>query len=281
LNESCSGIPFFAYPGAGNKSTHFAELAHSLRDSNPFTVFLSGANDLTLENLTMEGRVKRGLEEVSRRSPSEVVILGYSLGGLMAVELARACMEEGYLVKLVILDTELPPKPRHSRSLNPKKHRAQSMFRSPPEPKLSARLQMALSAFTRNPKREIYRALVVTPAEWLLSIRGVRGSLRILLSMTFLGRFTVVKRALVDNFYRAEILDTQLVAITPEIAHSLSAYYVYTEGNSFLANWQSLIPNLNLVLSTGTHTSMLQEPHLQVIKEILLGNNSLQKQGNQ
>lgn len=107
-----NGQDFFCVHGMGGHVLVFAKLARSLADVTGFVAFESvGRNEPSKADLTIDSmadRYVRDMRQVQRRGP--YFLGGYSMGGVVAFEMARRLAESGDDVGLVaLLDSDLSP----------------------------------------------------------------------------------------------------------------------------------------------------------------------------
>jgi acyl-CoA synthetase (AMP-forming)/AMP-acid ligase II/thioesterase domain-containing protein/acyl carrier protein len=101
--------PLWCYAGAGASAVSFLPLATLLPDDQPVFAFQPfGLEERGIPDWTVARRHLRDLQAISPRGPH--VLVGHSLGGLIAIDTARRLDALGQRVRLVvILDTFLPP----------------------------------------------------------------------------------------------------------------------------------------------------------------------------
>lgn len=107
LNTTGTNSPLFCIPGGGGTSFAFGSLALELGSDQPLIV-------IEPRGMHCRGRVERSIakrvqtivDEVEHRLPpgEQCVLMGYSAGGTIAVETARALSTRGRRVHLVLLD---------------------------------------------------------------------------------------------------------------------------------------------------------------------------------
>ncbi|MGC0363359.1 acyl-coenzyme A synthetase/AMP-(fatty) acid ligase/thioesterase domain-containing protein [Rhodococcus sp. 27YEA15] len=110
--ENSTREPFWCFTGAGASALTFLPLTSHLPADQPVYAFQPfGLEERGLPDWTVARAARRHLRDIDRISPDGPhVLIGHSLGGLIAVEVARRLAEQGRQVKLlVLLDTFLPP----------------------------------------------------------------------------------------------------------------------------------------------------------------------------
>jgi acyl-coenzyme A synthetase/AMP-(fatty) acid ligase/thioesterase domain-containing protein/acyl carrier protein len=110
FNRAATGIPLFAFAGAGALALTFLPLARRLPESPVYAFQQHGlerraAPDRSVE--AMAARHLRSILEIHPRGPFR--LMGHSFGGVVALEVARQLTAAGHEVEsLTILDTYLP-----------------------------------------------------------------------------------------------------------------------------------------------------------------------------
>ena len=104
--------PLWCYAGAGASAVSFLPLATLLPDDQPVFAFQPfGLEERGIPDWTVGRAARRHLRDLQAISPrGPHVLVGHSLGGLIAIDTARRLDALGQRVRLVvILDTFLPP----------------------------------------------------------------------------------------------------------------------------------------------------------------------------
>ncbi|MCZ2829859.1 alpha/beta fold hydrolase [Modestobacter sp. VKM Ac-2986] len=107
--------PVFCFAGAGGAAAAFADLAELLGPDQPVTAFQArGFEGRGVPDWSVSRTARRHLEDLERLAPEgPVVLVGHSLGGLVALKVAHLLAARGRVVPLVVLlDTYLPPAAR-------------------------------------------------------------------------------------------------------------------------------------------------------------------------
>jgi len=107
----------FLVPGAIRTSLVFTQLVESLPENFPYEVYsftdpdglLDGANDPQTMSDLVEPYMN-ALFKIQPRNTGVYYIMGYSVGGLVAMELSNWLMDMGNDVKLIMADTRNPTK---------------------------------------------------------------------------------------------------------------------------------------------------------------------------
>lgn len=256
----------FAFPGGGNRLAHFANLAYELGSDQPLLAFRYNDADLSSNNTTIEGQAERAFSIVSK-APKEhqVKIIGYSAGGIPALELARKCIASGRRVHLTILDSGIGLMRRKQFTLTEKSRKDRYTKDKP----------SLFEALVRGVKRQgLARSLRILilekPLESAISYLPLRRIIVQLFSYTHKSAFLATKRRLVQLLIdqsRREYSAGKLIASQED---QLSALYFYVESNTSFKEWSELIPRIKFIPVPGKHGDMLQPPHLKTLAEALV-----------
>ena len=105
----------YCFAGAGGPAYLFSDLVRSLPAEHPVTAFqVRGYDGVAIPDWSVAAAARRYLRTIRADLPSasaapQLVLIGHSLGGLLALETAHLAREAGYRVgALVMLDTVLP-----------------------------------------------------------------------------------------------------------------------------------------------------------------------------
>lgn len=114
LSRTTHAPAFFCVHGMGGHVLVFGGLARRLEDLVGFYAFESvGRNDAARADTTMAAMAERYLGDLARVQPEGPYLLGgYSMGGVVALEMAHRLVADGHDVRLVaLLDSDLRPPP--------------------------------------------------------------------------------------------------------------------------------------------------------------------------
>ena len=107
LNPAGTMPPVFAVPGGGGTALAFRSLAHALGDDQPIVVVEPwGMHQPGPVAFTIGARAEQVLRCVDERLPHDecCVVVGYSAGAVVAVEVCRRLLAAGRRAHLVLLD---------------------------------------------------------------------------------------------------------------------------------------------------------------------------------
>jgi acyl-CoA synthetase (AMP-forming)/AMP-acid ligase II/thioesterase domain-containing protein len=268
LNAGSLGFPIYAFPGgAGHRSTHFVHLANSLKPTRPVICFLSAAGDVSILNTTINGRVGVLLDEISSEAMTEVTIIGYSAGGALAYESARACAQRGIRVKLTVFDTGFGIMEAGARSTLDRLRlsRDQKSRNLSGLPKV---FYLVRRAFSRHGiRRTLGLLFLVKPFETLTTSKTFRKAARIVIG-NFPRFFTRnFKSHAFHSLSRQELADYSAQPLTDVELKYIDAIFFYTSDNKRYSEWKKLIPNIEFLKAEGSHSAMLKPPNVQRIAE--------------
>lgn len=104
--------PVFCFAGAGGTALLFHQLAAQLSDDRPvYAIQMQGYENFAMVDWSVRAAAARYFKIINELAPTgSVVLVGHSLGGLFALEIAQLLRQAGRPdPKLVLLDTVLPP----------------------------------------------------------------------------------------------------------------------------------------------------------------------------
>ena len=107
LNQLGTRAPVFAIPGGGGTAFAFRSLAHDLGPDQPLVVIEPrGMHQLGPVDRSIDARARHALDCIDERlSPEQCcIILGYSAGAVVALEVCRRLLDAGRRAHLVLLD---------------------------------------------------------------------------------------------------------------------------------------------------------------------------------
>jgi thioesterase domain-containing protein len=107
--------PVHCFAGAGAQAAYFEAFAAQLGPDQPVDAFqVNGFENVGVPDWTVRRTARRYVRSILQLAPGEpAVLVGHSLGGLVALEAAHLLTDAGVDVPLVVLlDTYLPPRAR-------------------------------------------------------------------------------------------------------------------------------------------------------------------------
>jgi acyl-coenzyme A synthetase/AMP-(fatty) acid ligase/acyl carrier protein len=115
LRTTGSRPPVYCFAGAGAQAAYFELFAAALGPDQPVDAFqVNGFENPGIPDWTVRRTARRFVRSITERaSGGPVLLVGHSLGGLLALEAAQLLRAQGHEVPLVtLLDTYLPPRAR-------------------------------------------------------------------------------------------------------------------------------------------------------------------------
>ncbi|MCT9077907.1 amino acid adenylation domain-containing protein [Streptomyces fulvoviolaceus] len=161
IKESGTDAPFFCVHPVGGTAMCYAELAHLLPESTPFHGIEAVGLGHGEEPLrTIEDMARTYLAAVRAIRPEGPYLLGgWSMGGLIAFEMARQLADQGAEVaQLVLIDAELPDPATAGRELSDREVLAgiiRDLTGQPGQPEVGAPLLDAASVLTELRRRGV------------------------------------------------------------------------------------------------------------------------------
>jgi acyl-CoA synthetase (AMP-forming)/AMP-acid ligase II/thioesterase domain-containing protein/aryl carrier-like protein len=262
MNKDGTLPPVFAFPGAGNKAAHFTHFARELGRDQPVISLLFGKGDVSEQNTTVSGRVQAALERIDSFSLSHVTIVGYSLGGTLAYEVAKACAKKQIKVSLIIFDTSLSLMEEVSSTPLARVRLANAKTSSG---KLGPAklLKLVLEGFRRHGTSKALKiTLLEKPFELLLANPAARGTLRRIFGLWQPSRISKVRLKLTETLIHNAVADFKAEPLSEDEANFLDLVYVHTLINTQLDKWKEFAPNARFISTEGGHMSMLNPPHI-------------------
>lgn len=110
LNSGQTGTPLFCFAGSGALALTFLPLSRHLRERNVYAFQAHGLERRGIPDWSVEASARRFIQIMRVIQPhGPYLLLGHSFGGLVALEIARLLTSAGEPVELVgLLDTLLP-----------------------------------------------------------------------------------------------------------------------------------------------------------------------------
>ena len=263
LNPNGSLNPWHAFPGEGERATHFAHLARALGPETPIHCLLANRGDSSARNATLQGRVSSAFAQLVEIGESHVRVAGYSYGGIFAYELAKRLIADGKQVDLLLLDTHFSLAQKKTRAISGRLRVGQSVKQAG-SAGLFRPIKIMAYVFRRHGlKRAAYLVFFVQPLELIMS----RPLLRKLLGDGFTalptGIFRRLRKHLTESRIRHEVADYEAAPMSKEEEKLLTCIFAYSEESSNHELWKTLIPSVTFVEAQGTHNSMLNYPHVE------------------
>ena len=103
MNEAGKLPTIFAVPGIGGFAMHFVHLARALGHDQPLTVFPDvsfAARDLSIE--AESARISLLMDEI--QPDGWISLMGFSAGGIIALEITRHLVSRNRDVNLILID---------------------------------------------------------------------------------------------------------------------------------------------------------------------------------
>jgi thioesterase domain-containing protein/aryl carrier-like protein len=267
LNAGSKAEPIYAFPGGGNRSTHFVHFARALNPPRPVVCLLSAAGDLSIENTTIHGRTNKALDSLKATNVRKISIVGYSAGGALAYEFSRLCAHNGISVTLSLFDTGFSIM-QGKRKLTVDRFRLSQDHQSRKLRGITKAWYLVLKAFRRHGFRRALGLLFFSkPLEFLTINPSLREILR-RLDKSFLIRVSFGIRAkLSEAITRHELAEYDAKPLTELEQKLVEAKFFYTETSDNYLAWKRLIPTISFLPTGGNHFNMLHPPHvLELVK---------------
>jgi acyl-coenzyme A synthetase/AMP-(fatty) acid ligase/thioesterase domain-containing protein/aryl carrier-like protein len=263
LNPKGSLSPFYAFPGEGERATHFAQLARALGRETPIHCLLASRVDSSGKNTTVFGRVSSALAQLGELSESHVRLAGYSYGGIFAYELAKRLIADGKHVELLLLDTDFSLAQKKTRALSARLRVGQSVKQAG-KAEVFRPMKIIVYVFRRHGfKRATYLIFFVQPLELIMS----RPLLRKMLGDGFgalpPGILRRLRKRLTESRIRHEVADYEAVPMSEEEGKFLTCTFAYSQESTNHERWRRLIPSVTFIESEGRHIDMLNYPHVE------------------
>jgi amino acid adenylation domain-containing protein len=248
--QAAGPAPFFLVPAAGGGALSYGALAHHLSGHRPVHVFQTwGEGRERPPQTCIEDLADYYLEQLEVVQPHGPYFLGgWSMGGLAAYEMARRLHQRGQqVVLLALLDTAVP--------------------KADATPKTD--LFHLLIAFTdRLGLRLSKRRLVRTPPPRRLArvLHLAKNKGLVAADMTL----TELRQQLL--LYRAHLLAAVQYRPLPyqgQITLFRSAEAQAKHHSDARLGWEKLAAAVEVHLTPGTHFSMLREPHVRTLAQML------------
>jgi acyl-coenzyme A synthetase/AMP-(fatty) acid ligase/thioesterase domain-containing protein len=262
LNAEAKAAPIYAFPGGGNRSTHFVHFARSLRPSRPVVCLLSGAGDVSIENTTIQGRASRALDSLSGTNVETISIVGYSAGGALAYELSRMCAQNGIKVNLSLFDTGFSIMQK-KKKLTVDRYRISKYSSTKKFRGITKVIYLISRAFRKHGfKRAVGLLLFSKPVEFITVYPFLRKSIRIFVS-TFSNSIPFgIKSSLSEAIARHELAEYDAKPLTESELSNIKARLFFTETSENYLSWKNLIPSIDFLQTGGNHFTMLHPPHV-------------------
>jgi len=250
IQPNGSGAPFFCVHPVGGNVLCYVELARALGCERPF-YGLKVSSDSALG--TLEEIAARYVQEIRKVQKRGCYLLGgWSMGGLVALEMARQLSEQGERVGPVMLFDSHPP--AHSRAGENTKHTMLERFAADLARSAGIDASGLREEFVGMSETE-QRALVeqVLTREGLLSAGHAAAELDRMLAV-----FTGLQRA-VERYSRRNLGQRAV----------LFAASGSTGAERLAQLWQPVLPELELNSVAGDHYSTLHNPHVAALAQKL------------
>jgi acyl-coenzyme A synthetase/AMP-(fatty) acid ligase/thioesterase domain-containing protein/aryl carrier-like protein len=269
MNKEGALPPIFAFPGAGNKAAHFAHFARELGREQPVISLLFRKGDVSEQNTSVSGRVQAAMEKINSFSLSHVTIAGYSLGGTLAYEVAKACARKNIDVSLIIFDTslslmeEVSAKPLARVRLANVTNRRGNLG-------AAQILKLLFEGFRRyGTTKALKIAFLEKPFELLLAKPAARSFFRWIFSFRQPARISKVRIKLSETLIHNAIADFKAEPLSEPGSATIDLVYVHTPVNTQLDKWKEFAPKVRFISTEGGHMSMLNPPHITgIVKQI-------------
>lgn len=262
MNKDGKLPPIFAFPGAGNKAAHFTHFARELGSNQPVITLLFRLGDVSIENTTVEGRVQAALTKIEALSPGKVTIVGYSLGGAIAYEVARACASKGMRVSLIIFDTSLSLMTKVSSKGISRVRLANSKSKSG-KLGLGLFVRLFIEGFKRYGVSKATKiAFVEKPFELLMARPWIRKNVRRLFSYWIPAKPSNIRIKVTETLIHNAVADLAAKPLTDQESHYIDLVYVHTTSNNQLEKWKEIASRTTFISTEGGHMSMLNPPHI-------------------
>jgi thioesterase domain-containing protein/aryl carrier-like protein len=254
LRDAGSRVPLVCFAGAATHGLAFTSLAGALPDHPVHAFHASGLVSRAKLDWSIRSHARRHVRDLTRLVPEgPVVLLGHSLGGLIAIEAARMLAEQGREVPLlVLLDAFLPP--RHGGyvgnwSVRPPYGAAQGAF-TPPEPPSvpTPRSPLALLLHTlRTQSRDEVQQRLLLP---------------------FAGALQLPTELNKKVFWQQGLWLSRTARLGPWPGRTL---VLYTDENpDDMENWDALLTGEHTVLRVeGDHPGILRPPYLDAVVRLI------------
>ncbi len=252
FNEAGQRTPIFAIPGTGGTSFAYRSLASSLGDDQPLIVIEPrGMHSTGPIERTIAARVDSAFQAITDRMEpgSTCILLGYSGGTTIALEVARRLESDGIPVHLVFLDGS--PRDGTLREDAPR-HEPLPPFMD----RMRVKRQRASwpSIIAVGLKRRVRRRVERLAIRYWAPIRLRRpGSRRF--PPSHYEYFGLVQQRALRNF-TLQPLDVE-------------ATLIHIEGSTTPARCAQWVARLETFTVGGDHHSMLHPPHVAAISEIV------------
>jgi acyl-coenzyme A synthetase/AMP-(fatty) acid ligase/thioesterase domain-containing protein/acyl carrier protein len=244
INEAGSLQMIYAIPGIGGHASKFLDLTRALGPDQPVMFFPHIAK--IKGDFSIEDEAKRVANSIIELGAQEIVpILGFSVGGIVALETARILSKRGIKTHILVLDSALQNFVLSSESVAGRK---ETMF----ERILKARRRLiaSLADLKNGDIRERWRRYLIYTFHSMIFFAS-RGRLP-----RGLGRY---------QFLAQKKSQRRRNFVTNPVDFDCDVTYFYVAGNAFVSAWQAFIPQLKAVMVAGDHGSMLRPPFVKVL----------------